>query len=48
LVRPKFEYCVQVWNPYLRKDTETLDKAQRRATRLMISIDRVKAYYVRN
>ena len=42
---------MQVWNPYLRKDIETLDKAQRRATRLMISsrnIDRVKAYYIRN
>ena len=41
LVRPHLEYCIQCWNPYYRKDSELMEKDQRRATRM---IDSLKKY----
>src|SRR6218665_2124722 len=35
LVRPQFEYCIQVWNPYLNQDMAKLGKVQRRATKMI-------------
>jgi len=35
LVRPHLDYCSQAWRLHLRKDIDTLDKVQRRASRIL-------------
>lgn len=32
---PRFEYCFETWNPFFRKGLETLEKVQRKVTKMI-------------
>ena len=44
LVRPHLDYASNIWNPYLLEDMRTIEKIQRRATKLIPSIKLKKDY----
>ena len=45
LVRPVLEYAAPVWSPYQKKDIESLEKVQRRTSRLALKQKRGEMSY---
>ena len=42
MVRPHLEYAVQVWKPYLKRETNLIEGVQRRATKIIGELRNLK------
>jgi len=40
-VRPRMEYCIQVWSPHLVKDVQILEKVQKKAVKLIKELQKL-------
>ena len=39
LVKPHLEYCIQMWSPQYRRDTDLLEHIQRRTTKMIHGVE---------
>ena len=39
LVRPRLEYCIQMWSPQYRRDVDLLEHVQRRASKMIQAME---------
>ena len=44
LVTPHLDYDVSVWNPFLQKDLDIMEKVQNKATRMSLEMKGLSSY----